>query len=694
MKMETIELKATNSAQFFLQDEYRQINLGSDRLFISSSVSEERIPFSVWNGKLTVERGLLWGSITFYSHSTDGKAIAWHVQGLPWYQCKSFARSALKKYQTWYEEQCIQLNKYLPIWVAELELLIKKPEYLADSSLLAWKEVVSQQLETLNMSLEEAKQKMPQAMTAVSMWLEKTDLLVDERNDHWLEQERQNWTALFSQIESSPLNLSQQQAALLNNDYNLVLAGAGTGKTSVLTSRVSYLLQSRLAQADELLLLAFGRDAAREMQNRLNDKIGISAEKATVCTFHQLGLQILKSVESDDIIVSPLATDDKLRKSWCSEWLKAHWENTTNYKRWQKHLSNWPIAYLKGDEELIGQIENPKLIAWIMKQLDQLCMCHLTKRELQQNLIEHSDYTRINSELALVWPCYQAWQKMLKEQGHIDFYTMITKATAYVKSGKFSSSWRYVMVDEYQDISPDRLALLESLSAGKNAKTQASLFAVGDDWQSIYQFAGSDVDLTIGFAERFPSSTIHFLDTSYRFNSMIAEVANQFIQKNPNQIEKEIESYKAQKQKAVYVLPMVRMEKTLDELNQKQEKQVSVLILGRNHYHKPTLFTDWKKRFPKLELSYMTCHGSKGTESDYVFIVGVDEGQFPSVERQPHLDAVLTGSSECYPFAEERRLFYVALTRAKEKVWVVHGNSPSCFVQELINEDYAIVQKR
>ncbi|MFM9816242.1 UvrD-helicase domain-containing protein, partial [Streptomyces scabiei] len=78
-----------------------------------------------------------------------------------------------------------------------------------------------------------------------------------------------NWEVLFNRIESSPLNLSQQYAVLLNDDHNLVLAGAGSGKTSVLTARVAYLLQSHQAQAEELLMLAFGRDAATEMKERL-----------------------------------------------------------------------------------------------------------------------------------------------------------------------------------------------------------------------------------------------------------------------------------------------------------------------------------------------------------------------------------------------------------------------------------------
>ncbi|MGX6678114.1 UvrD-helicase domain-containing protein, partial [Vibrio cholerae] len=90
------------------------------------------------------------------------------------------------------------------------------------------------------------------------------------------------------------------------------------------------------------------------------------------------------------------------------------------------------------------------------------------------------------------------------------------------------------------DISPQRLRLLQALC--EQNQGQCNLFAVGDDWQSIYQFAGSDVDLTTGFASRFAHSTVHHLDTTYRFNDQIGAVANRFIQQNPHQLPKTLNS--------------------------------------------------------------------------------------------------------------------------------------------------------
>ncbi len=686
-----MQLSANKTAKFLIQNEYHQVALEHDVLVISSERYEERIPFNVWNGQIKIKRGLIWSGLQFFAHQEHGQQRSWMVQGLSWEASRRFSLFAVERYQHWHTKQCEQLDKYLPEWEQELTRIRRLPFFLSHSEVDKWLKLLYRDFDLMNMSLEEACHRIPERMTPMLPWIVDTDETLLSRNQEWIERERGNWEVLFSQLESSPLNLSQQQAVLLNDDNNLVLAGAGSGKTSVLMARVAYLLQSHLAQSDEILLLAFGREAANEMSERLKQRIGLSAEGVTVNTFHQLGLRILKQVDGPDVTVSPLALDDNQRHAWCIDWLKKHWMTPTNFKRWQKHLSSWPIAYLAGDDELGSHVENPKLIAWLDSQVMQLASMEISKKDLQEHLVDHADYPRLNSELALVWPCYQAWQQMLKDSGHVDFSTMITRATQYVKRGKFIPTWKFIMIDEYQDISPERLALVEALcERSKKQQHSAVLFAVGDDWQSIYQFAGSDVDLTTGFAERFPHSTIHYLDTTYRFNSQIGEVANRFIQRNPNQLAKTLNSHTEQKKRAVFLTPSNSIEKILDQLNRQARSQRSVLLLGRNHYHKPDLLSDWQKRFALLDLQFMTCHASKGKEADYVFVLAVDEGQFPAKLKTVHLDGALTKNGDQFEHAEERRLFYVALTRAKERVWVSYNGSGSVFVKELLDDGYPV----
>lgn len=688
-----MQLIANKTAQFFIQNEYHQVSLEPDFLVLSSDRSEERIPFNVWSGKIKLRRGLFWGGLQFYAHTENGKEQSWLVQGLDWEKCRDFARHAIASYQKWHHHQCEQLNQYLPKWESTVQGFVRQPAFLTHSKVESWLVELEQDFQKMEMDLEDAQLRMPERMQELMPWIIETDAKLAQRNEDWMVTELENWKVLFSRIESSPLNLTQQQAVLLNDDNNLVLAGAGSGKTSVLTARVAYLLQSHLAQAEEILMLAFGKDAAKEMKQRLDDKIGLSAEKVKVNTFHQLGLMILNQVDDKEVVISPLAVDDNLRNAWCIDWLKKHWMTPTNFKRWQKHLQKWPIAYLAGDDELGSHVENPKLIAWLAKQLAQLSAMGTSKKEIQQQLVDHEEYTRLNSELSLAWPCYTAWQEMLKNEGHIDFNMMITQATKLVEKGKFRAPWKYIMIDEYQDISPQRLALIEALCQ-QSGHQSCVLFAVGDDWQSIYEFAGSDVDLTTGFTERFPRSTVHNLDTTYRFNNQIGEVANRFVQQNPAQIEKTLKSHKEQKAKAVTLAPSANVEKILDDLNRKAKSTMSVLLLGRNHYHKPELLSDWQKRFGLLSIEFMTCHASKGKEADFVIILSVDEGQFPARVKTLHLDNVLTQSGDSFPHAEERRLFYVAMTRAKKKVWITYKGAGSSFIKELTEQNYPVtVQK-
>ncbi|WP_073604936.1 DNA helicase IV [Vibrio aerogenes] len=682
-------LQAGRAARYFIHDEFCQVEVKDASLVIRSSDVEETIPFMVWDGSVQINRGIIWGQIQFFSHEKEGVRYSWLVQGLPWQDCRPFAEKALAAYSEWYQQQSDRFSAVIPEWDYELLKLISSPCFVSHNMLNQWQQRVARDLQSLEVTFEELVEQMPAIPEMIINWFKDGENYLEERNEHWIESERIHWAELFSCLESSPLNESQQSAVLLNDNYNLVLAGAGSGKTSVLSARVAYLLKSQLAEAAQILMLSFGRDAAEEMRARLRSRLGHEAQAVTINTFHQLGLYIIREAEGQDVQLSPVAAEDEQKAAWMAEWLKKHWMTPTHYKRWQKHLNQWPVAYIKGDDDLGSHAESPQLIAWLIRQVDQLALSGLSKRNIQQKIISLDDYSRLNSELSLCWPCYQAWTQMLKESGQIDFNLMITRATEHVQKKRFKSPWRFMMVDEYQDISPPRLALLEALCAQQ--KDQGNLYAVGDDWQSIYQFTGSDVDLTTGFRQRFANSSIIYLDTTYRFNQKIGEVANQFVQMNPNQIGKSLNSQKQSDDDAVFIMPAHRIEATLESLNRAATENKSVLMLGRNHYHQPELLKDWQKSYSRLDIEFMTCHASKGKEADYVIIIGVDEGQFPARVKMSHLDSALSASDDSFPDAEERRLFYVAMTRAKEKVWITYNSSGSGFIRELAEGPYAVV---
>ncbi|WP_269748166.1 3'-5' exonuclease [Enterovibrio coralii] len=276
-----------------------------------------------------------------------------------------------------------------------------------------------------------------------------------------------------------------------------------------------------------------------------------------------------------------------------------------------------------------------------------------------------------------------------------DFEGLIREATKLLskKSATFGAKYDHVMVDEYQDISPSRMALLEAVCGGKRDRAP-SLFAVGDDWQAIYQFAGADIRLTTEFLQRFPNGVIRYLDTTYRFNSQIGAVANAFIQANPAQLEKPLNSVAVQKKKAVSLIGEDDIQSALEKVAKEVgDKSASVMFIGRNNANKPDQFATWQSDWPSLQLSYVTAHASKGLEADYCFIVDVNDGVFPAKSRAEGLEAALLSTDDTFEHAEERRLFYVALTRARKACWVCcHPEKPSVFVIELAR-DYPVVSK-
>ncbi len=683
-----MELRASRLAQVFVQGDNYQLVLDDNKLNLLSKFKTDVLLFEHWNGSVTVQRGLLWGSLVFHDHHNQPK---WRVFGLPWWKCKHTAEHLSQCHLEW-KNNCIKrLEALLPDLEQKIDQLLRANQYIKHSMVTQLAQDLQQSFHQAEMSDSLARSLMPNRVEPILGWITQANEWASQFNQQWIAAEQLRWQEWFSSCESNPLNLSQQQAVLMNDDHNLLLAGAGSGKTSVLMARVGYLIKSGKAQATEIVLLAYGRKAAQEMSQRLIEKLGETlGNQVKVTTFHQFALEVISEVEYRSPVISPLATDKAEKSLWLTEQLTEQWQSEVVVKRWQKHHQQWPLAKLKTDEVLLDQSENPLLQTWIFQQIDALnSQQRPSKKETAEQIEHHDEFTKLKSELNLIWPLYKAYLKTLKQSKAHDFNSMINKATDYLNRGKYMASYHYVMVDEYQDISPQRLQLLESLCQCSHA----SLFAVGDDWQAIYRFTGADVNLTTGFKQRFGSSQVRFLDTTYRFNSQIGAVANRFIQQNPAQIKKHLNSSKQQKQKAVTVIHHDALTETLNALHDTCKKGDSLMLIGRNHYHQPEELMNWANDFPNLSFEFSTCHASKGREADYVIIVNLDKGQFPTFTRQVSLKEALLTSEDSFVDAEERRLFYVAMTRAKKRVWLTVAKEPSPFINELKEGEYPIIYK-
>lgn len=691
---ETMQLSASRLAQWLVQGDYYSIELQDNRLVLESQTETDEISFDDWDGSIDVHRGVMWGTLELTS--SDQK-YCWTVHGLPWRECKPFAQDLVQTYQNWAHARVAKLDAALPEMLKRIHAFTGQKGYLRDSEHDDLYQLLTSSLEHSELTPELAASFRPKAFEHILPWLGDNDAWVDEHNKKWIEKESNKWGSWFDSFESSPLNPSQREAVLINQDHNLVLAGAGSGKTSVLVARAGYLIASQKALPEEILMLAFGRMASEEMNARMRAKV---SDRVKVATFHSLGTEIIRQVEHERPNVSPIALDDKARSAWIARMLMEQWNKPASAKRWQRHLTQWRIPGFSKENSMEQQAENEQTINWIWRHIELLGQRGATKEQLLNDIQDSSNPAmrpRMKSELELLWPCYEAYQQHLKVKKQIDFNSMIKVATQYVKEGKFISPWRFVMVDEYQDISPLRLSLIEALCQPQpnSDKAAPTLFAVGDDWQAIYRFAGSDVNLTTDFEERFGATHITQLSTTYRFNNMIGDVANVFVQQNPMQVKKELTSFKKQKKKAVMLLAQDFILQELGQLAKRYEgKQTNVLILGRNNKQRPAKLETWQEQWPQLNLQYMTCHASKGQEAQYVFIVDVNKGIFPTLDRETGLASILQSRAETYADAEERRLFYVALTRAKKHVYVcANPMNVSPFINELIEDKYPVDNK-
>jgi DNA helicase-4 len=280
----------------------------------------------------------------------------------------------------------------------------------------------------------------------------------------------------------------------------------------------------------------------------------------------------------------------------------------------------------------------------------------------------------------------------LKERQEIDFEDLILEATLALESEKASLPFCRVIVDEYQDISRGRFRFLKAI-LGCNADSR--ILAVGDDWQSIYGFTGSDVRKTTLFEDFFDGAIRIPLDKTFRFNDKIHEISSSFVMRNPSQIRKEILASKSRVKDPVCFVDRSKcadrgpVRASLDEVMKRKpsKEKWSVFLLGRYSFCKPEDLDEIRASYPDFEIEFKTVHSSKGLEADAVVLVDLVTGRygFPSkVESDPIQSLVLPGSED-YEDAEERRLLYVAMTRARHCVVVMGDETkPSPFWTELL----------
>jgi DNA helicase-4 len=701
-------------------------------------------------------------------------------------------------------------------------------------------------------------------------------------NKRFLQQELKAYNSFFDNVEGRKLDLAQRTAVVTDEDNSLVIAGAGSGKTTTIVGKVQYVLERYKVKPEEVLLISYTRNAAQELANR------IAVEGLDAQTFHKFGKEVVAEVtgkqpsvfdgdnfskliqelfekqlqdasyqhnagtfltelqripkqDSDfkhpgeyyqhlkDEVYRPYkqVTDHRIgRQTIRREIVKSveecaianflifngveyvyekQYPHPTADRRFGQYKPDFTIAGKEGyiylehfgidrngnvpsffadasrnetreqasrkyqegiawkeavhqrhgtqllrthsyefqdgtwKSKLQAQLEAKGIVLQPMSDLEIWELIQSTAPNEVKGLLElfetfitlmksnnqsldslakkasadPSPFMRKRHKafFELLAPIYSGYEAQLKQTGELDFSDLINLGKSYIEDGQYRRRIRYVIIDEFQDISVGRYALLKAVQA---ANPGVRFFCVGDDWQSIYRFGGSDIFLFKEFEKYFGTTERMKLETTYRFHEPLIGLSSNFILQNENQQKKAIRSSGAKKETKAMIHyseetdgnVWISVKSILDGLiADKQLPGKKVMVLGRygfdfrklrsehgdNRLDEKSGILHYTHQVPDAtpiftQVEFLTVHKAKGKEADIVIVVNCDAGLygFPSGMADDKVLELVLSEADRYPNGEERRLFYVAMTRAKEQLYLVATRSmKSKFILEL-----------
>ncbi len=438
-----------------------------------------------------------------------------------------------------------------------------------------------------------------------------------------------------------------QKSAVTTPGNILLIAGAGAGKTFTITQKIIYLIENKIYAPEEILIISFTNKSVADLQKKIN-------YNCSILTFHKLAIQILRDYNINFNLVNDtyleFLTNEFFQSLDAPKLIK---EILLYFKEYdyQKFLKTYKYQEFK------------KLLITILK-IYKTNGC--TKDDFQRI------YPKNNFLSKYFYIIKTIYEQELISTHSYDFDDLIIKATEVLNS---FYRYKYIIVDEFQDTSTIRFNLVNKLRIINNA----FLFVVGDDYQSIYHFSGCNINLFLDFPKLIPNSQVLKLKYTYRNSQELIDIAAKFVMKNKKQISKDLISNKHITNPIEFIY-YINPQKSFEKLYKKVKKiNPDLLVLGRNN-------KDILEFSQDNSINYLTVHSAKGLEAENVILINMTDRiyGFPNQIQNNKLLEELHPSDKEILFAEERRLFYVALTRTKNKIYImVPLFGKSIFIKEL-----------
>ncbi|MBQ8892049.1 MAG: UvrD-helicase domain-containing protein [Bacilli bacterium] len=494
---------------------------------------------------------------------------------------------------------------------------------------------------------------------------------------------------IFDDINGHSLDIEQRKIILDDSSNLLVVAGAGSGKTLTILGKIKYLIEIEKINPKEILCISFTNETVNNLKNKVEYNIDIF-------TFHKLSLEILKDYNYYY----------KIAESNLLEYIvNEYFESSLFYQGKLDFIISYFKYYLKDIKDLdIDKIKveynnlftsyKKLIIKFINLIKNNDYDINLLRKYLKRNKYIFNGKKKLKNVcfFIIVFDIYIIYLEELSSNLRIDFDMMLKISSNLIKKYGIKRYYKYIIIDEWQDTSMIRYDLIKNISYECDSK----VICFGDDFQSIYKFSGCTMDLFVNFKKYFKPSKILYMHKTYRNSMELIRIAYSFIIKNHYQLSKILVSYKKLNNplKVVYYTRSnykYKFNKLIEKLYKENKREI--LVLGRCHHDIKLVYdqdlNNGYLNYLDMNIRFLTVHASKGLESENVIILNLSDEilGFPNKIEDDEVIKLFFKTKERMLYAEERRLFYVALTRTKNNVYLItKKNHESIFVKEIINK--------